>query len=239
MRGVCVSLARRGYAVAANYRPPRAHADETQAAIRAAGGEADAFSADVSRPEQATSLVEWAVSRFGRLDALVCGAGPMLRKDASDTTDEEWRAMIDGNLSSVFFCARAALPHMRAQHRGRIIGFGMTGSDTTMGARHLAAHAAAKAGLVSFLKSLSLEEGPFGITCNAICIGDIRDKDADRTAAAERRAYRNPMTRPGSWEDVGDAVCWLASDEASFVNGAVLNVNGGWQGFFADYSRWP
>ena len=87
-------------------------------------------------------------------------------------------------------------------------------------------------------KSIALEEGPYGLTCNAICIGDIRDKNADRATARARKEYRNPTTRPGSWEDVGDAVAFLAGDEASFVNGAVLTVGGGWQGFFADYARW-
>jgi 3-oxoacyl-[acyl-carrier protein] reductase len=146
--------------------------------------------------------------------------------------------MIDGNLTSVYSCARAALSSMRAKKFGRIIAFGMTGSETTQGCRHLSAYAAAKAAVVAFIKSVALEEGPNGLTCNAICIGDIRDKSADRETAKARREYRNPTTRPGSWEDVGDAVAFLAGDEASFINGAVLTVGGGWQGFFADYARW-
>ena len=239
MRGVCVSLARRGYAIAANYRPDRGHADETLAAVRAVHGKAEAFGADVAAPEGAADLVSAAFTNFGRIDVLVCGAGPMLVKDAIDTSLDEYAAMIDGNLGSAFYTIKAVLPIMRTQRYGRVIAFGMAGSESTQGFRHLSAYVAAKAGLTALVKTLALEEGPYGITCNVLCPGDIRDKDADRQTAIGRREYRNPTMRPGSWEDVGDAVAYLASDEASFVNGAVLTVSGGWQGFFEKYSRWP
>ncbi len=239
MRGVCVSLGRRGYAVAANYREPRTDADETLRSVLAEGGPAEAFAADVSSPEEAALLVAAVHKTFGGLDVLVCGAGPMIVKDVAATSVDEYQEMIDGNLSSVFFCVQAALPLMRERHFGRIITFGMTGSESTTGFRHLAAYAAAKSAVVTFTRSLALEEGPNGITCNVVNIGDIRDKDADRAAVLQRRDYRNPLMRPGSWEDVGDAVAYLASDEASFVTGSVLSVNGGWQGFLAEYSRWP
>jgi len=239
MRGVCVSLARQGFAIAANYRPARGNADETLAALHAVGVPADAFSADVSDPVQAAALVEAANAKFGRLDVVVCGAGPLLVKDAADVTIDEFRAALEGNLGSVFYTVKPALSILRARGWGRIVAFGMTGSEFTMGGRHYAAYAASKAAVVALIKSLALEEGMHGITCNAVCLGDIRDTDADRATAMQRSEYRNPTTRPGSWQDVGDAVCFLASDAASFVNGAVLTVNGGWQGFFAKYSRWP
>jgi 3-oxoacyl-[acyl-carrier protein] reductase len=238
MRGVCISLARRGLDIACNYKPERGNADDTLAAVRSEGARADAFAADVSDPGQAEELVSQAAAHFGRLDVLVCGAGPMLVRDLHATTIADFRAMIDGNLTSVYACARAALPHMRAQKFGRVLAFGMIGSETTQGFRHLSAYAGAKAAVIAFIKSVALEEGPNGVTCNAICIGDVRDKSADRATARSRKEYRNPTTRPGSWEDVGDAVAYLAGDEASFVNGAVLTVSGGWQGFFADYARW-
>ena len=239
MRGVCVSLAQRGYAVAANYRAPRTGADETVRAVRAAGGRVEAFAADVSSADQAAALVSSARAAFGSVDVLVCGAGPMIVKDVADTSVDDYRAMIEGNIGSVFYTVKAALPFMREQKFGRIITFGMTGSEVTMGWRHLAAYAAAKSAVVAFTRSLALEEGPSGITCNVVNVGDIRDKDADRAAAQSRRDYRNPLMRPGSWQDVGDAVAYLAGDEASFVTGSVLNVNGGWQGFLAEFSRWP
>jgi len=241
LRGVCVSLAARGYTLAANYRAPRTNADETLAAVQAAapGATIAAFAADVSQPAEALRLVAATHEQFGRLDVLVCGAGPMLVKDFSEMSLDEYREMIDSNLGSVVYTVKAALPHMRRQRFGRIITFGMTGSEVAMGERHLSAYAAAKAAVVTLSRSLALEEAQHGITCNVINIGDIRDKSADRATALERREYRNPTMRPGSWQDIGDAVVYLASDEASFVNGAVLPVNGGWQGFLAEFSRWP
>lgn len=241
MRGVCVSLARRGYAIGANFRAPRTNCDETLHAVRAAAPQAriQAFEADVADADAATRLVHRVRDALGGPHVLVCGAGPMIVKDAVSSSVQDYEAMLHGNVGSVFFTAKAALPAMRAQHFGRIITFGMTGSDHAMGFRHLSLYAAAKAAVVAFTRSLALEEAQHGITCNAIDVGDIRDKDAQRSDALDRRDYRNPTMRPGSWEDVGDAVAYLASPEASFVNGSVLSVNGGWQGFFAEYSRWP
>jgi 3-oxoacyl-[acyl-carrier protein] reductase len=239
MRGVCVSLARRGYAIAAHYRAERGNADETLAAIRATGAACAAFGGDVSTETGASDLVRSAFQRFGRIDVLVCGVGPMIIKDLFDTTEDDFIAMVDGNLASTFHCIKAALPIMRLQSYGRIVAFGMTGSETTQGFRHLSAYVASKAGVTALVKTLALEEGPHGITCNVVCPGDIRDKEADRATSLTRREYRNPTMRPGSWEDIGDAVAYLVSDEASFVNGAVLTVSGGWQGVFEKHSRWP
>jgi len=235
MRGVCVSLARKRFAIVAHYRPERGNADETIAAVRAMGSPCVALGVDVETSHGAAELVAGTLTQFGRLDVLVCG----VVKDAFDMTPDEFAEMVDGNLTSAFLTIKAALTVMREQHFGRIIGFGMTGSETTQGFRHLSAYVASKSGLTAFLKTLALEEGPHGITCNVINPGDIRDKEADRATAAQRREYRNPMMRPGSWEDIGEAAAFLASDEASFINGAVLTVSGGWQGFFERYSRWP
>lgn len=238
MRGVCVCLARRGFAIAAHHRPGR-NADDTLAAISATGVPHVAFGGDASTEPGARALAASTVEKFGRIDALVCGLGPMIVKDVFDTSADEFASVIADNLASVFHCAKAVLPQMRERGRGRIIAFAMTGSEFTQGFRHLAAYAAAKAAVTALMKTLALEEGPHGVTCNVVCPGDIRDKDADRATAMTRREYRNPTTRPGSWEDVGDAVAYLCSDEASFVNGAVLTVSGGWQGVFEKYSRWP
>jgi 3-oxoacyl-[acyl-carrier protein] reductase len=239
MRGVCVSLARKGCAIAAHFRPERGNADETVAAVRATGADCHAFPADITAMTGAAGLVAAAVKHFGRVDVVVCGVGPMIVKDAFDTSPEDFAEMIDGNLTSAFFTIKAALPVLRERHFGRIIALGMTGSETTQGFRHLSAYVAAKSGLTAFVKTLALEEGPHGITCNVINPGDIRDKEVDRATALGRADYRNPMMRPGTWEDVGDAVAYIASDEASFINGAVLTVGGGWQGYFEKYSRWP
>src|SRR5579864_4996609 len=113
MRGVCVSLGQRGYAIAANYRAPRTNADETVRAVRAAGGRVEAFPGDAADPDQAVSLVAEVVAKFERVDVLVAGAGPMIVKDAFNMTIAEYRSMIEGNLGSVVYCVKAVLPRMR------------------------------------------------------------------------------------------------------------------------------
>jgi 3-oxoacyl-[acyl-carrier protein] reductase len=239
MRGVCVCLARRGFTIAANYGPGRTDAAETVEAVRAAGGDVRAFSADAATPDGCDHLARETMDAFGRIDVLVVGVGPMLVKDAFDTSGREFADLIEGNLGAVFHASKAVLPIMRARSYGRIVAFGMAGSEVTQGFRHLSVYVAAKSGLTGFIKTLALEEGPYGITCNVVCPGDIRDKEVDRATALGRRDYRNPTMRPGTWEDVGDAVAFLAGRDASFVNGAVLTVGGGWQGLFEKYSRWP
>src|SRR5215472_2196183 len=129
MRGVCVSLARRGYAIATHYRPERGNADETCTAIRETGAPCAAFGADVSSENGAAWLVSSTREKFGRLDVLVCGVGPMLVKDLFDTTAEEFAIVVRDNLTTTFSCIKAVLPLMRDQSFGRIIAFGMTGSE--------------------------------------------------------------------------------------------------------------
>src|SRR5437588_3224097 len=131
MRGVCVSLARKRFAIVAHYRPERGNADETIAAVRAMGSPCVALGVDVETSHGAAELVAGTLTQFGRLDVLVCGVGPMIVKDAFDMTPDEFAEMVDGNLTSAFLTIKAALTVMREQHFGRIIGFGMTGSETT------------------------------------------------------------------------------------------------------------
>ena len=134
--------------------------------------------------------------------------------------------MIDGNLTSAVIAATAVLPAMRRNHFGRLVFFAMNGAHNTMPVRGLSFHVAAKSGLVAFARTLSLEEAGNGITVNVIEPGDIRDKYRDRAQARQTPA-RNPVGRAGSWQDVADAVRFLVSDDADFINGAVLGVNGG------------
>ncbi|MDQ6826131.1 MAG: SDR family oxidoreductase, partial [Candidatus Eremiobacteraeota bacterium] len=152
--------------------------------------------------------------------------GPMLIRRFSKFSLADYRAMIDGNLTSAVVIAAAVLPGMRAQKFGRLVFFGMNGSHNTLATRGLSLHAAAKAGLVAFARSLALEEARDAITVNVLELGDIREKYIDRERARQTPA-NNPRGRAGSWEDVADAVRFLLSDEADFINGAVLAVNGG------------
>ena len=134
--------------------------------------------------------------------------------------------MVDGNLGTSVALAAAALPGMRTRGFGRLVFFGMNGSRVTQPARLMSLYGAAEAGVVAFARTLALEEARHGITVNVIEPGDIRDKRATR-AQARAIAAANPTGRAGGWEDVAHAVRFAVGDDAGFLNGMVLGVNGG------------
>ncbi len=226
-RGVAIDLARHGYRVAFSYRPGGTPPGVTLDAIRAASGaEAVAIAADHGRAGDTERAVAAAEEALGGLDAYVHAVGPIVVRLFAKSTLEDMRAMLAGNYESAVEGAFAALPGMRARGYGRLVYFGMNGSHLTMPARGMSLYGAAKAAVVSFARTLSLEEAAAGITVNAIEPGDIRDKTVDRAGSREISA-NNPTGHAGSWEDVAYAVRFLVSPEASFINGMTIGVNGG------------
>ncbi|TAM59190.1 SDR family oxidoreductase [bacterium] len=230
-RGVCIDLAAHGYRVAINYRSSVEAARETLARAQAARADDHAlFQADVSQPDQAESLVRAVEARYGRVDVLVNAAGDIVVKPFESTVLENYRAMIDGNLTSAFACTRAALPGMIARRFGRIIFFGMNGSSVTLAARHMSVYAAAKAGVVALAKCIAIEAAPFNVTCNVVEPGDIREgKNLDIAAAAQLAKPKNPTLHAGSWQDIAYAIRCLVGDESGYLTAQVLAVSGGLQ----------
>jgi 3-oxoacyl-[acyl-carrier protein] reductase len=226
-RGIAIDLAAAGYRVAFTYRPSGTPADATRAAVASAGGrEPLVIASDHGRSGETERAVAEALAAFGRLDAFVHAVGPIVVKRFASSTLEEYRAMLAGNLESAVEGAFAVLPGMRERGYGRLVFFGMNGSHVTLPARGMSLYGAAKAGVVTFARTLALEEAARGITVNVIEPGDIRDKDVDR-AGSRTVAANNPTGHAGSWEDVASAVRFLISDEASFINGTTIGVNGG------------
>ncbi len=225
-RGVAIALAGDGYErIAITYRatPP----DQTLRELRDAGVDARAFCIDfLADAADVAARLEQAVEESGPFDVVVHGVGPMVIGPAGKASADDYREMFDGNVRSALLVVKAVLPSMRERGFGRVVFFGMNGSSVARGARNLALHAAAKSALVAFARSLALEEAPFGITVNVVEPGDIRDKTIDRSQARERTA-NNPRGRPGSWEDVADAVRFFVAPQRDFVTGAVLAVDGG------------
>jgi 3-oxoacyl-[acyl-carrier protein] reductase len=170
--------------------------------------------------------VHEAEAKLGRLDILVHAVGPIVVKRFAESTLDDYHSMVDGNLTSAVEAAFAVLPGMRARRFGRLIFFGMNGSEVTNPSYKMSLYAAAKAGVVAFARTLALEEAANGITVNVVQPGDIRDKTEDRNAAAAVPA-NNPTGHAGSWEDVAYAVRILVAGEAEFLNGVVLRVSGG------------
>ena len=224
-RAVAVRLAASGAAVAACARGD--HAGGVAAEIAAAGGRAEALSADVTCAGELQAAVRAALDRFGRIDILVNNAGIARDQLLMRMKPEEWDAVIATNLTAAYSCTQAVLRPMLRQRWGRVVNVGsVVGQSGNPGQAN---YAASKAGLIGFSKALAQEVAARGITVNVVAPGFI---ETDMTAAigdAAREALteRIPAGRLGQPEDVAAAVCYLASEEASYITGQVIGVNGG------------
>ena len=195
------------------------------------------IAADVSVPADGRRVVRETVEHFGRLDGLVLNAGVVRPGPVAELCDQDWDAMVATNLSGPFRIAREALPHLM-DSRGGLVGVAsMSALRATTG---LAGYNATKAGLVMLIQSIAVDHGPLGVRANAVCPGWTRTEMADREMAelAEERgidtetAYEQstaivPLRRPAEADEVAAVVRWLLSDEASYLNGVVLPVDGG------------
>ncbi len=220
-------LARDGYDLALNYRTGKERCEQLAANLsRARGISAAAFAADMTRAAEVSRLVDDVAARFGRLDVVVHSAGPFIarRKRLTDYTGEEWREMIDGNLSSAFYLFRKAILLMRPQGFGRIITVGFDRVDEAPGWVYRSAYAAAKVGLASLTRSIAHEERENGITANMICPGDIRGraKESDPPQGEWQSAVRSPVGG-----DLARVISLLLHPDAQFVTGNILSLTNG------------
>lgn len=224
-RATARALAARGASVVASARGD--HADAVAAEIQAAGGRAEARALDVTEPAAIEAAIAEVLSRHGRLDVLVNNAGITRDQLLLRLKRDDWDAVLETNLTAVAMLTRAVLKPMIKQRWGRIIS--LTSVVGQSGNAGQANYAAAKAGLIGFTKAVALEVASRGITVNAVAPGII-DTDMTRVlsqGAQEVWADRIPLRRMGTPEDVAEAVVFLASDEASYITGHVLAVNGG------------
>jgi 3-oxoacyl-[acyl-carrier protein] reductase len=198
--------------------------------LRADGADALALHADVTRSADISRALDAVLARWGRVDVLVNNAGGFaVIRATEEITEEEWHAILASNLTSVFLCARAVLPVMKRQRYGRIINLASVVGRG--GAVRVTSHyAAAKAGVIGFTRHLALEVGGDGITVNAVAPGTTATERVlkARTPEETRRvAEAIPVRRLGEPREIAQAVVFLASDAAAFINGATLDVNGG------------
>jgi 3-oxoacyl-[acyl-carrier protein] reductase len=227
-RAIAIELARGGAAVALNYAGNEAAAAEALRLVEAAGApRAKLYRFDVADPGACTAAVEQVVADLGGLHVLVNNAGIAIDQLLMRLKDEDWRRQLDVNLTGAFNLTRAVTRPMMKARGGAIINLSSVVGE--MGNGGQAAYAATKAGLIGLTKSVARELASRNVRCNAVTPGFI---DTDMTAAlpeaAKQKMMENiPLARLGTAEDVARAVCFLASDQAAYVTGEVLKVNGG------------
>ncbi len=225
-RAMALALAEAGADVVCAARS-RDQIEETASLVREKGRRALVVPTDVSRPEQCAALIEAAIQEFGKLDVLVNNAGgatPGYGKPVEEITDEEWHLGIDTNLSSVFYCCRAAIPHLIRQGGGKIInvasGYGLRGG------RNNFIYTSAKAAVINFTRSLALTYARYNIQSNCIIPGFFPHDDP-QTLEYLRGGQFIPVGRVGRDEELGPACVFLASSLSDYMNGQVIALDGG------------
>ncbi len=226
-RAIALELAARGAAVVVNYNKSPESAEEVVNKIKESGGKAAASQADVSDFKQAEALVKFAVDTFGDLSILVNNAGITRDQLIMMMPEADWDAVINTNLKSTFNCSKAAVKHMMRKRVGRIINIASVAGQ--MGNPGQTNYSASKGGQIAFTKALAREVAARNITVNAIAPGfvdtEILDAMTPETLATALKMV--PLARKGKPEEIAYAAAFLASDEAAYITGQVLGVDGG------------
>jgi 3-oxoacyl-[acyl-carrier protein] reductase len=226
-RAIALRFAKEGTKIALNdIEAQKENLEKVKKEIEKLGGKANYYFADVSKYEDVERMVQDIQKDFGKLDVLVNNAGICADRTLAKMTKEEWQKVIDIDLTGVFNCTKAALP-LIIQNQGKIINISsLVGLRGNFGQTN---YAAAKAGIIGFTKSLAKEVGRFGVTVNAIAPGFIETSLTQNLPpqVVETVKKFTPLGRFGKPEEVASLVFFLASDEANFITGAVINIDGG------------
>ncbi len=227
--GMALGLAEAG----ANVVVVSRHQDECEKVaeeIKEMGVDAFPMSCDVTRKESIDDLICAVVEKYGKIDVLVNNAGVAVTVPAENITEEEWDKVVNTNLRGVFFMAQAVGRQMIKQQGGSIINiasmFGLVGDKSIL------PYLASKGGVIQITKGLALEWAKYNIRVNSVAPGYVKtainEKELETEAIKKKLISKTPMRRYGTKEEIASAVVYLASDEASYVTGAVLSVDGGW-----------
>jgi NAD(P)-dependent dehydrogenase (short-subunit alcohol dehydrogenase family) len=224
-RAAAIRLAARGMRVVLNDLKPEGITEQA----RSLGDDAAALAGDVTDGQIVRDLVAKAIDRFGRLDVCVTAAGILYPTRFTEITETEWRRTLDVNLTAVFLCMQEAGRAMKPNGYGRIVNLSSTAgkSVSTLGGAH---YTASKAGVLGLTRAAAKELAPFGITVNAVCPGLIDTEMVQQNVTPERlEHYRTsfPIQRLGAPVEVADLIAFLASEEAGYITGASVDINGG------------
>ena len=226
-RAICVALAADGYRVMTTARQSETDAKETARLVREAGSDADTHLADIADPDGAKGLIEATVARFGRLDVLVNNASIRRQTPFLDMTAAEWREIMGTTIDGAFYCAHAAAPHIIAAGGGAIVNLG--GISSHVGAVGRVHAITAKAGMTGFTRALAKELAPHNITVNTVVPGSIETVRGFAAGGNHGRAALpdSPLGRRGRPDEIASMVRFLCSDEARYITGQAIHVNGG------------
>ena len=225
---VAIAFAKQGYSIVLNYNNSKEKALALAKTIRDSYNvDVLAVKADVASSAQVNEMTEKVLEQFGSIDILVNNAGIAQQKLFTDITDEDWRRMLDINLTGVFNCCRSVLPCMIRNHSGAIVNISSMWGQT--GASCEVHYSAAKAGIIGLTKALAKEVGPSGIRVNCVAPGVVMTDmmngfDDETIQQLKEEAVLNTLGTP---KNIADAIAFLCSDKASFITGQVLSVNGG------------
>ncbi|WEX12419.1 SDR family NAD(P)-dependent oxidoreductase [Chelativorans sp. AA-79] len=227
-RACAIELARKGHRIVINDLSATG-AEAVVRELRSLGAEAVSAMGDVANGASVERLVGTALEKFGSIDILINSAGILKPTEVAGISEAEWDLVVGVNMKGTFLCSQAVLPSMRGRGWGRIVNFSSTAGKnvSTLGGAH---YTAAKAGVLGLTRHFAKEVAGDGITVNAVCPGLI-DTPMVRNSIGQERidAYAGsfPIKRLGLPEEVADLVCFLASDNAAYITGASLDINGG------------
>ncbi len=227
-RQIALSLAAEGAIVAIHHHNSPDEAEAVASEIRAKGGSANCYQANIAELPAVRSMVERIVADFGSLNIVVNNAGRAIRKPFKDTTPEDWRSQIEVNLFGAIHLCHTAAPHLQKGGHGRIIA--IVGDSSRVGEAGLSVVGAARAGVIALMKSLAREMGRAGVTANTVALGLVETQHDPVWLNANRETLVKlyPLRRLGQPEDIAPTVTLLASPLSSWITGQVISISGGY-----------
>lgn len=223
-RAIALDLASKGFDVAFHYNRSEDAAKQACQAAITQGVKSIALQADVTKPQQAQSLVENAATELGGLSVVVNNVGNYLEKPTSQTSIEEWHQMLDSNLNATFYVTQAAIPYLKAAGWGRIVNFAFASAQHLIAADNQTAYRIAKTGIIIYTKSLAKELIQNKITANIVSPGV-----AENSVGLEETIPILPTKRPATLKEICNAIGFFISPEADYITGQILEVAGGWR----------